>query len=36
VVFLASENSDLITGQTFIAEASHINNKRQKPVQLLR
>lgn len=36
VVFLASENSDLITGQTFIAEASHIDNKRQKPVQLLR
>ena len=36
VVFLASENSDLITGQTFIAEASHIDNKRQQPVQLLR
>ena len=36
VVFLASENSDLITGQTFIAEASHIDNKHQQPVQLLR
>ena len=36
VVFLASENSDLITGQTFIAEASHINNRHQQPVQLLR
>ena len=36
VVFLASENSDLITGQTFIAEASHIDTKRQKPIQLLR
>jgi 3-oxoacyl-[acyl-carrier protein] reductase len=33
VVFLASDDSDLITGQTFIAEASHIRD-RERPVQL--
>jgi len=33
VVFLASDDSDLITGQTFIAEASHIKDK-DRPVQL--
>jgi NAD(P)-dependent dehydrogenase (short-subunit alcohol dehydrogenase family) len=33
VVFLSSDDSDLITGQTFIAEASHIKDK-ERPVQL--
>ena len=35
VVFLASDDSDLITGQTFIAEASHVREK-ERPVQLPR
>ena len=33
VVFLASDDSDLITGQTFIAEASHVQGK-ERSVQL--
>jgi 3-oxoacyl-[acyl-carrier protein] reductase len=32
-VFLASDDSDLITGQTFIAEASHVE-ARTRPIQL--
>jgi len=34
VVFLASDDSDLVTGQTFIVEASHIKAKGAPPVQL--
>jgi len=36
VVFLASDDSDLVTGQTFIVEASHIETKGKLPVQLPR
>lgn len=34
VVFLASDDSDLVTGQTFIVEASHVKTKGAPPVQL--
>jgi len=34
VVFLASDDSDLVTGQTFIVEASHVKTTGAPPVQL--
>jgi len=36
VVFLASDDSDLVTGQTFIVEAQHLAAKGKRPAQLLR
>jgi 3-oxoacyl-[acyl-carrier protein] reductase len=36
VAFLASEDSDLVTGQTFIVEAQHLAVKGKPPVQLPR
>jgi NAD(P)-dependent dehydrogenase (short-subunit alcohol dehydrogenase family) len=36
VAFLASDDSDLVTGQTFIVEAQHLAVKGKPPVQLPR